>query len=88
MTLPDTITDRTLMVMDDDGPLRTRLGRALENRGFEVVMAAGVQEALKIARTSPPAFAVLDMRLEDGSGLTVVESCSQATAISPPLWLL
>jgi two-component system response regulator RegA len=32
-----------------------------------------VQEALEIARTDPPAFAVLDMRLEDGSGLTVVE---------------
>jgi two-component system, response regulator RegA len=73
MTLPATITDRSLLVMDDDGPLRTRLARALESRGFEVVTAAGVQEALTIARTKPPAFAVLDMRLEDGSGLTVVE---------------
>jgi two-component system, response regulator RegA len=71
--IPDTITDRSLLVMDDDAPLRNRLARALESRGFKVVTAAGVQDALEIARTTPPAFAVLDMRLEDGSGLTVVE---------------
>jgi two-component system, response regulator RegA len=71
--IPDTITDRSLLVMDDDAPLRNRLARALESRGFQVVTAAGVQDALEIARTAPPAFAVLDMRLEDGSGLTVVE---------------
>jgi two-component system, response regulator RegA len=71
--IPDTITDRSLLVMDDDGPLRMRLARALESRGFSVKTAAGVQEALVIARTDAPAFAVLDMRLEDGSGLTVVE---------------
>jgi two-component system response regulator RegA len=71
--IPDTIIDRTLLVLDDDGPLRNRLGRALESRGFEVTLAAGVQEALAIVANAPPAFAVLDMRLEDGSGLTVVE---------------
>jgi two-component system, response regulator RegA len=71
--IPDTITDRSLLVMDDDAPLRNRLARALESRGFMVVTAAGVQDALEIARTAPPAFAVLDMRLEDGSGLSVVE---------------
>lgn len=68
-----TLEDRTLLVMDDDGPLRTRLARALESRGFDVKTASGVHEALEINRTSPTAFAVLDMRLEDGNGLTVVE---------------
>ena len=71
--IPDSITDRSLLVMDDDAPLRNRLARALESRGFSVRTAACVQEALEIARTDPPAFAVLDMRLEDGSGLTGVE---------------
>ena len=32
-----------------------------------------VSEARDIARLNPPAFAVLDLRLEDGSGLDVVE---------------
>jgi two-component system response regulator RegA len=59
--------------MDDDAPLRTRLGRALESRGFETRLAGSVAEALEMVRAEPPAFAVLDMRLEDGVGLTVVE---------------
>ena len=67
------IEDKSLLVMDDDEPLRNRLARALTTRGFEVTTAGGVKEALAIVREKPPAFAVLDMRLEDGTGLTVVE---------------
>ena len=66
------LPDRTLLLLDDDAPLRTRLGRALEARGFEPTLVAGVGEALEAIRTAPPAHAVLDMRLEDGNGLTVV----------------
>jgi two-component system response regulator RegA len=65
--------ERTLLLLDDDAPLRSRLTRAMEARGFEVTPAASVAEALAIVRTNPPAFALLDMRLEDGSGLSVVE---------------
>lgn len=73
ISILETIEDKTLLLMDDDGPLRMRLSRALESRGFQVRAAQGVNEALAIVREAPPAFAVLDMRLEDGSGLTVVE---------------
>lgn len=68
------LPDKSLMVMDDDAPLRTRLGRALESRGFEVTLVGSVGEAMEQLRSKPPAFAVLDMRLEDGSGLKVVEA--------------
>jgi two-component system response regulator RegA len=68
------LPDRSLLVLDDDAPLRTRLGRALEQRGFEPVLVGSVNEALAAVRTKAPAFAVLDMRLEDGSGLSVVEA--------------
>jgi two-component system response regulator RegA len=67
------IPDKTLLVMDDDGPLRMRLSRALESRGFQVSVAGSVAEALAIVREKPPAFGVFDMRLDDGNGLTVVE---------------
>ena len=67
------LADKTLLVMDDDNALRTRMGRALESRGFVVTMAASVAEASEALRVSVPAFAVLDMRLEDGNGLKVVE---------------
>jgi two-component system, response regulator RegA len=67
------LPDRSLLVVDDDAPLRTRLGRALESRGFSTRLAGSVNEAVDMIRAEAPAFAVLDMRLEDGNGLSVVE---------------
>jgi two-component system response regulator RegA len=72
------LPDRTLMVLDDDAPLRTRLGRALEQRGFDTTLVGSVSEALEALKSTPPAFAVLDMRLGDGSGLQVVEAVREA----------
>ncbi|MBX3477973.1 MAG: ActR/PrrA/RegA family redox response regulator transcription factor [Brevundimonas sp.] len=68
------LDDRTLLLLDDDQALRTRMGRALEARGFEVTLAASVAEANQVLRERVPAFGVLDMRLEDGNGLKVVET--------------
>lgn len=68
------LPDKSLLVMDDDAPLRTRLGRALESRGFDVKLVGSVGEAVEAVRAEPPAFAVLDMRLEDGNGLQVVQT--------------
>ena len=67
------LPEKTLLVLDDDAPLRTRLGRALESRGFEVTLVGSVTEAIEAVKSAPPAFAVLDLRLEDGNGLQVVE---------------
>ena len=72
------LPDRSLLVLDDDAALRTRLGRALEQRGFEVRLAGGVAEALEAVKISPPAFAVLDIRLDDGTGLKVVQAIRDA----------
>jgi two-component system response regulator RegA len=68
------LSDKSLLLLDDDAPLRTRLGRALESRGFEPVLVESVSEAIAAVRNKPPAFAVLDMRLEDGNGLMVVKA--------------
>src|SRR6202453_1068966 len=72
------LPEKTLLLLDDDAPLRTRLGRALESRGFETTLVESVSEALSAVRSRPPAFAVLDMRLEDGTGLRVVEALREA----------
>lgn len=68
-TLPE---DATLLIVDDDEPFRTRLGRAMEKRGFQPILAAGVSDASKVVKEIAPAFAVVDLRLEDGDGLQVV----------------
>lgn len=64
--------ERTLLLVDDDKPFLNRLGRAMETRGFEVRLADSVAEGLSQVRERAPAFAVVDMRLEDGNGLDVV----------------
>ncbi len=69
--------DKSLLILDDDAAFRTRLARALEGRGFDVTAVGSVAEASDIAAKSPPAYAVLDLRLEDGSGLSVVEALNR-----------
>ncbi|HEY3777013.1 MAG TPA: ActR/PrrA/RegA family redox response regulator transcription factor [Rhizomicrobium sp.] len=66
--------ERTLLIVEDDRPLRERLARAMEARGFAVTIAETVAEGISRARETAPAFAVVDLKLEDGSGLGVVEA--------------
>lgn len=65
--------DNSLLLLDDDEPFLRRLSRAMEKRGFAPVEAGSVAEGKTIAATRAPAFAVVDLRLEDGNGLDVVE---------------
>ncbi|MEC8054885.1 MAG: ActR/PrrA/RegA family redox response regulator transcription factor [Pseudomonadota bacterium] len=74
--LPD--GPKSLLILDDDAPLRNRLARAMESRGFEVITAETVSEGISLAQQTPPAYAVLDMRLADGSGLDVVAALRDA----------
>lgn len=67
----DPAAERTLLIADDDAPFRQRLARAMESRGFIVRTAATVAEAITAAE-DPPAYAVLDLRMTDGSGLDAV----------------
>jgi two-component system response regulator RegA len=65
---------RKLLLVDDDAPLRRSMARALERRDFQVLAAEGVAEARALAREHRPEFAVLDMRLTEGSGLDLVRT--------------
>lgn len=65
--------DNTLLLVDDDRPFLVRLGRAMESRGFKVETAESVAEGLAKANATPPAYAVVDMRLNDGNGLDVID---------------
>lgn len=62
----------TLLIVDDDEPFRMRVATAMARRGFEVETAGSIAEGLDKARARPPAFAVIDLRLGDGSGLDIV----------------
>ncbi len=64
--------DTSLLLVDDDKVFLTRLARAMESRGYQVTAAESVREGLSVLNSAPPAFAVIDMRLQDGNGLDVI----------------
>lgn len=66
--------DNSLLIVDDDESFLKRLARAMEKRGFSPEMAGSVVAGKAIATARPPAYAVLDLRLDDGSGLDIVET--------------
>lgn len=66
-------TDRTLLLVDDDEVFVKRLAKAMEKRGFIHETAGSVAAGRAAALAHPPAYAVIDLRLEDGNGLDVVE---------------
>jgi len=70
--------DRSLLIVDDDDPFRDRLSRAMEQKGFQVKDAKSVGNAIELVKSSPPNFAVVDLRLEGGNGLDVVKEISDA----------
>jgi len=76
-TSPDIGQDTGLLVVDDDKPFLNRFCRAMEARGFTVRSAESVADGLREIRANPPAYAVIDMRLEDGNGLDVVQTLNE-----------
>ena len=62
-----------LLLCDDDAPLRKSLQRAMERRGFRVFAAESLKEGVSLAHTIRPEYAVVDLRLEDGSGIELVK---------------
>ena len=72
--------DPTLLIVDDDEPFLRRFARAMEKRGFAVETAESVAEGRARVSARPPAYAVVDLRLEDGNGLDVVEALRERRA--------
>ncbi len=70
-------TDPSLLLVDDDAAFLTRLERAMTKRGFTVRIASSVAQGLEAVAQHPPAYAVVDLRLEDGNGLDVVSALHQ-----------
>ena len=68
------VTDRSLLIVEDDKAFLERLARAMETRGFAVTSCDTVTDGLAQIGRSAPAFAVIDLRLGDGNGLDVVSA--------------
>ena len=74
--------NNSLLIVDDDNPFRERLARAMGKKGFQVTQAEGVKKGIDAVRSKKPAFAVVDLRLNDGNGLHVVKEIQRSNSTS------
>ncbi len=65
-------SDNSILIVDDDKPFLSRLAKAMEARGFAVRTAESLESGKQAIKEKAPAFAVVDLRLEDGNGLEVI----------------
>ena len=79
--------EKTLLIVDDDNPFRERLARAMEKKGFDVTQAESVKGGIDSLKITKPAFAVVDLRLNDGNGLEVVKEIQNLNSNSKIIML-
>jgi two-component system response regulator RegA len=63
----------TLLLVDDDVTFCNVLKHALEKRGLYVSVAHSVEEAIPMAESNPPEFAVVDLKMGGAPGLVLVK---------------
>ena len=65
--------DKTLFIIEDDKPFRERLTTSFQRKDFTVTAAASKKEALDVLAGNNFNYAIVDLRLGDGSGLDVIK---------------
>ncbi|MBD0280609.1 MAG: response regulator transcription factor [Thermoleophilaceae bacterium] len=76
---------RLVLVVEDDEPTRSFLLENLAADGFRVAGATGATEALRAIEVRQPALVLLDLRLEGGSGLEVLDRVRSADGLASRL---
>ncbi len=71
---PATPQSKSLLIVDDDRPFCDRLARAMGARGFTPRVANSVADGLAAIEAEAPSFAVIDLKLADGTGLDVMRA--------------
>ena len=65
--------NQNLIIIDDDEPFRERLARSMEKRGFIVETFGSANKAKECLKENFFTHAIVDMRLEEGSGLEIIQ---------------
>lgn len=66
------MTENRLLMVDDDPAFLHVLSKAMSKRGFDVIAATGISDAVTRARRDVPDMAVVDLKLEEESGLDLI----------------
>ena len=72
---------KELIIVDDDFPFRERLSRSMKKKGFNIENFSNSFETIKRINVKKFDYAIVDMRLEDGSGLELIKKMKQKTQI-------
>jgi two-component system response regulator RegA len=77
ISIGNRIADRSLLIVDSEKPFVTRFTREMQQRGYQVEVAETAKAGLAAIENSPPAFAVVDLRLCDGNGLELIAALAK-----------
>ena len=67
----------TLLIIEDDAVFSRTLRKSFERRHYNVSVASGVAEMQGALQTETPDYAVVDLKLADGSGLECIKALHQ-----------
>lgn len=79
------MTDATILLLDDDQTFCEVLARALRRRGFTVLGAQTIADAVAQCEAHRPRYAVVDLKIAQESGLAAAEAL---LALLPDLRIL
>lgn len=68
---------RSVMIVDDDVPLRTAFARALERVGYSVTATTGSPEVLDLINTHRPSLILLDNHMPGATGIELIKEIRQ-----------
>ncbi|MDB5653643.1 MAG: two-component system response regulator [Tardiphaga sp.] len=66
-------TERSLVIVEDDAAFARALRRSFERRGYLVTLCERLDEVATLLATTPPGYAVVDLKLNGHSGLECVK---------------
>jgi two-component system, response regulator RegA len=66
--------EQSLLIVEDDTGFARTLKRSFERRGYNVVIAASLDEVRKVLEDKSPGYAVVDLKLGGTSGFACVEA--------------
>ena len=72
-----------ILVIDDEQGIRNLLDTLLSRKGYEVVLASNGQKGLELFRRERPDVVVLDLKMPEMNGLTVLQQVRQLNPVQP-----
>jgi signal transduction histidine kinase len=89
MAVPDLLSEKTIMVIDDEISIQMGMQSLLQSWGCKCVAAAGIEDALRLAQGRAPDFIVADLRLQNNvTGIEAIHTVRAALGKNIPAVLI